>query len=63
MGFVVGPTIRERVVIREAVVAGKTMPEYRPGGPAHGEFGELADHVLRRLDVRHGLTLRAEHAR
>ena len=63
MGFVVGPTIRERVVIREAVGFGKTMMEYRPGGPAHVEFVALADHVLRRLDVRHGLRLRAIHAR
>ena len=63
MGFVVGPTIRERVVIREAVRVGKTMTEYGPGGPAQVEFAALADHVLRRLDVRHGLRLRAIHAR
>ncbi len=61
MGFVVAPTIRERVVIREAVGVGKTMTEYRPGGPAHREFAALADHVLHRLDVRYGL--RANHVR
>ena len=63
MGFVVAPTIRERVVIREAVRTGKTMTEYRPGGPAHQEFAALAEHVLRRLDVRHGLRLRTHHRR
>ncbi len=63
MGFVVAPTIRERVVVREAVRFGQTMAEFRPDDPAQLEFAALADHVLRRLNVRHGLKLRSQHRR
>ncbi len=49
MGFVVGPTMRERVLFRDAAERGSTVADLEKRSPARREYAALAAHVMTRL--------------
>ncbi len=49
MGFDVGPTLRERIVFRDAAEQGLTIADLETQSPARVEFAALAEHVVGRV--------------
>ena len=49
MGFVVGPTMRERVAFRDAAEHGRTVADLEKRSPGRREYAALAAHVVARL--------------
>ncbi len=65
MGFVVGPTLRERIVFRDAADRGHTVADLEERSPARREFANLELHVTQRLRelTRHAPTKIARDGR
>ena len=54
LGDMVGPPVRERIALREALIRGLTIAEHQPKGPSHGDFTALAANIFDRMGLRDG---------